>query len=140
MTTLLDDSVNLNGAGERASLPSLLGELTGQLVSLGRQEIRLAKAELSANAKAGLRDGAGMMAGAVIIHAGLLALCAALAAGLALVMPLWASLLTVGVILILGGGLAFQLGMSKMKEDVQLEHLPKSLERNVEFLKEKISS
>lgn len=140
MTTLLDDSVKLNGAGDRASLPSLIGELTGQLVSLGRQEIRLAKAELSANAKAGLRDGVGIMAGAVVVHAGLLALCAALAAGLAMVMPLWASLLSVGVVLILVGALTLKAGMSKMKEDVQLEHLPKSLERNVEFLKEKVSS
>ena len=138
MTTLLDDSVDLNGATQRASLPGLIGELTGQLVSLGRQEFRLAKAELSSSAKAGLRDGAGVMAGAVIIHAGLLALCAALAAGLALVMPLWGSLLSVGVILILAGGLTLKLGLSKLKEDVQLEHLPKSLERNVEFLKEKI--
>lgn len=139
MTVLSTDSVPLNGAAEKSSLPQLLGELTGQLVNLGRQELALAKVEIKQSARKSAQDSVGVLAGAVILHAGFLVLCAALAVGLAQVMPLWASLLTVGALLIVGGGVTAAIGFKKLQRDAHLQHLPKSLHQNSEFLKEKIA-
>lgn len=138
MSTLLADKPPIT-TEDRSSLPGLLGELTGQLVTLGQQEIQLAKSELKQSAKKTATDSIGIVTGGVIIHAALLAFVAAAAAGLALVMPMWASLLSVGAVLAIVGGITLNMSLSKIKDDTTLEHLPRSLETNREFLKEKIS-
>lgn len=122
-----------------STLPELLGELTGQLVTLGKQEIELAKAELTESAKKSARDSVGLLAGGVILQAALFSLVGALVAGLALYMPIWVSFVVVAAALTLVGGLTLRIALSKFSRDTKLERLPRSLHANKEFLKEKIA-
>lgn len=93
-----------------------VGQLAGDVVLLVRKEMELAREEMAAKAKsAGI--GAGMLsgsaAGGLFALASLTALCIV---ALALVMPLWASMLIVTVVwtvVAVGLGLA---GRSKVKE------------------------
>lgn len=122
-----------------SSLPELLGELTGQLVTLGKQEVQLAKAELTETAKKSARDSAGLVAGGVVLHAALLSLVGGLVAGLTLFMPLWVSFLVVAAVLTLVGGTTVRIALSKFSQDAKLKRLPRTLHTNKEFLKEQIA-
>lgn len=97
------DGVDLR---ERSSA-DLIKQLTGQLTTLVREEIELAKAEMKPKAKAaGL--GAGLLGGAgVVALLGAGALVAAAIAGISVALPVWLSALIVGaVLMILGGAVA----------------------------------
>lgn len=126
-------------AAASPSLPELLGELTGQVVTLGRQELQLAKAELKSAAQKSLLDSAGMAGGLVLAHAGMLVLFASAASGLALLMPLWAALLVVGLVSVVVGAMIFMTAKRRLQEDASLERLPDSLERTKDMLKESLS-
>lgn len=137
MNTLLANTPTQ--AEPKPSLPELLGELTGQMVTLGKQEIQLAKSELRMTAKKTAVDSAGILGGGILIHAGLLALISAAAAGLATIMPLWTALLVVAAVLCFAGALTVRIGLAKLEQDSHLNHLPKSLEQNKNFIKEKMA-
>lgn len=89
------------------SIGDLMRELSQQTTSLVRDEIALARAEVSEKGKQ-VGIGAGLFGGAgVVALFGVGALVAAAIAGLALVVATWLSALIVGaVLLIVAGGLA----------------------------------
>jgi len=101
--------------GEDLSLGQLVGELTGDLQKLFRQELELARVELKTEAtKAG--KAAGMLGGAGFAGS-MVALLLSLAAvfGLGEVLPLgWAALI-VAVLWGLGGAVMFTMGRSRMR-------------------------
>ncbi len=128
--------------GEPAFTPP--GTVKGQLKDLVRdgrllmrQEIDLARAELSEKATE-LRRGAGYLAAAGgLVFAGVLGLCAAAMWLLAIWMPLWLSALIVSALLLVAGGILFAAG----KKDVEPSHLTPdrtmdSLKRNQRLVKE----
>lgn len=96
-----------SAATQEASVGELVGQASAQLSILVRQEMRLARAEMTRKGKraglgGGMFGGAGLLAGIA-----LLALAGAAVAGIALVLPVWASCLIVaGALLAVAGVLA----------------------------------
>jgi Flp pilus assembly protein TadB len=102
---------------EERSLGDLIGELTAEARTLVRQEIALARAELRRIVSRYAQDGTKVGAGALLAHTGFLAIVAGAILALALVVPLWASALIVGVVLALAGYLLIRTGINDMKEN-----------------------
>jgi hypothetical protein len=125
-----------------ASFGELIKQLTQEVGALARQEIRLAKAELSQKAK---RAGAGtrMLGGAAV--AGLMALSAlsaCLIAALALVMPVAVGAIIVTVIWAAVAGVLALAGRNRMKEATPPvpEQTVESVKEDVQWLKNRKSS
>lgn len=98
-----------------ASTGELIGQLSDQVTTLVRDEVRLAQAEVTQKAKrfgigAGLFGGAGLMA-----LLGLNALVTAVILGIATALPGWLAGIIVGVVLFAVAGVLALLG----KRDVQ---------------------
>jgi hypothetical protein len=104
------------GAPEDRSVGELFSDLTRDLSALVRQEVTLAKTELSQKASKAGRDVGFLAGGAFVAYAGFLALLAALILLLGRTgMPLWASALLVGVVVTLLGGFLVKKGLDAFK-------------------------
>ncbi len=102
-------------SGER-SLGELFGDLSRETSTLVRQEVTLAKAELTQTATQVGKDVGVLAVGGAIAYAGLLALLAAVVLGLvALGLPAWLSALIVGVVVAGGGYALVRRGLSALK-------------------------
>lgn len=105
----------LRNTKEDLSLGELFADLSRETSTLVRQEVTLAKTEISEKVSSAGKDVGYVVAGGVLAHIGLLAIVAAVIVGLAALMPLWASALLVGLVLAgIGGGLAMK-GMNNLK-------------------------
>ncbi|GLP77976.1 membrane protein [Mycobacterium antarcticum] len=101
---------------ENASTGELITQLTAQTSRLVRDEIRLAQKEFQESAKhAGIGAGLFSVAGVFAVF-GVATLIAAAVAGLALVLPVWAAALIVGVVLLAAGGIAALSGKRQIQE------------------------
>ena len=104
------------GAGSEASVAELVKQLSEQTSRLARQEVELAKAELTAKGKrAGLGVGMFGGAGAFVFYA-LAALVAAAILGLATAVAAWLAALIVAVVLGLAAGLLALRGKTELTE------------------------
>lgn len=97
------------------SLPELLGALTQDIVTLIRQEMRLAKAELGEKATYIGKNAGQLAIGALIGYAGLLVVLIALVLLLAKLVPLWASALIIGAMLALVGGMLASKALNALR-------------------------
>ena len=94
----------------------LVNRLSTQVSALVRGELALARSELQAKGKR-LGAGAGLAGGAgVLAIGGLLAFLAAAIAALALVLPVWASAVIVGVVLMIIAGVLGLLGRKQIQQ------------------------
>lgn len=100
---------------EDQSLGELFGELTREMSTLVRQEVSLAKAEMSGKAADAGRDVGYLAAGAAVAYAGFLAIVAALVIIVAHVMPWWLAALLVGIVIAAIGGFLVYQGMQHLK-------------------------
>ncbi|MBW1603335.1 phage holin family protein [Streptomyces sp. JJ66] len=102
--------------GHQASVGELVERASQQLSELVRREMRLAQAELAQKGKrAGL--GGGMFGGAAVVgFLALQALVAGAIAALALVLPVWASALIIGGVLLLITGVLALLGRMELRQ------------------------
>jgi hypothetical protein len=91
---------------------SLLRLLLKDLSTLCRQEIALAKADLSSSLCAARRSIAVLMVGGAVIFCGLLALVSAAILALGAIMPMWLSALVVGMTVITLGCVLLKVGQS----------------------------
>ena len=98
------------------SLGELFGELSRETSTLVRQEVTLAKAELTQKASKVGVDVGYMAAGGAVAYAGLLALVAAIILLLGQALELWLSALIVGVIVAAVGGYLVRQGLQRLKE------------------------
>ncbi|MBC2866452.1 phage holin family protein [Streptomyces mexicanus] len=99
-------SVNGHPTGQR-SVGDLVHQATEQLSLLVRQEVALAKEELSAKGRRAGRGGGLLGAAGAFGYVGLFALAGAAGAALSLVLPVWAAALVVaGVLFLIAGALA----------------------------------
>ena len=97
------------------SVGELFSKLTQGLSKMLRQEIALAKAEITQKVTLAIKDVAFLIVGGLVVYGGFLVLLAAAVALLDLVVPLWLAALIVGVIVV-GVGYAFiQKGLSDLK-------------------------
>jgi uncharacterized membrane protein YqjE len=99
----LPDANQAPPSTEAASTTELLRRLTEQLVTLFRQELRLATAELSQALTKLLSGVISAAAGGAMLYAGFLVLLAAAVLGLAVVWPAWLAALAVGAAVTLVG-------------------------------------
>jgi hypothetical protein len=97
---------------EDHSLGELFSELTTETRTLIRQELELAKTELTEKASRAGRDAGVIAGGAVVLHLGLLVLAAAAVIGLGHLIGYGVSALIVGVVLA-GAGAAMALTAKK---------------------------
>ncbi len=101
---------------DERSLGELFGDLSRETSTLVRQEVTLAKTELTQTATQVGKDVGVLAVGGAIAYAGLLALLAALVLGLiALGLPAWLSALIVGVVVAGAGYALVQRGLSALK-------------------------
>jgi hypothetical protein len=102
---------------DNRSLGELFSELAQETSTLVRQEVNLAKTEMSDKAsRAGKHVGV-LAAGGAVAYAGLLAVLAGIIALLNNVMPLWASALLVGILVAVVGYLLVRRGLEALKRE-----------------------
>jgi uncharacterized membrane protein YqjE len=135
------DTQNSNSMRDQ-STGDLVKALSQQTSELVRKEVDLAKAELTEKGKkAGV--GAGMFgAGGLAALFGLACLTAALIAGLSEGMDTWVAALIVGLIYLVGAGIAALMGREKIREATPLapEQAIETTKEDVQWAKTQIRS
>jgi hypothetical protein len=137
MQTVERVSADMNRGIQRESFGELLGELANNSAALVRDEIELAKQEMSEKVSV-LRSGAVTIAvGGLLGFVALLTLAAAAVAGLAHVMDTALAALLVGVVLAaVGGSIAF-IGIGRLKRtSLKPQQTIETLEEDKEWLKQ----
>ena len=130
MSTIKDDR----------SLGELLGDLARESGVLVRQEIALARVEMSEKASAVGKDLGYLAVWGLIAYAGFLALVAAIIIGLAAVgLPWWLSALIVGLVVAGIGYVLVQKGLTALRnEDLGPKHTVESLQEDAQWAKEQV--
>jgi uncharacterized membrane protein SpoIIM required for sporulation len=100
---------------EERSLGELFADLARETSMLVRQEVTLARTEMTQKVTQVGRDGGAVGIGGAIAYAGFLAIVAALILGLGQVLPLWLSALIVGLVVAGVGYAVLQRGVSALK-------------------------
>lgn len=120
----------------RATLPDLVGQLTGDLAELVRKESELVRTELAEKVKAAGRATGEVAAGGLLLVAALLVLLQALVVALAKFMdPAMASLL-VGVLVAAAGVVLVRAGMKALSPDgLKPDRSARQLKKDAELMK-----
>jgi uncharacterized membrane protein YqjE len=122
--------MNENRSLDNRPLGDLFGDLASDMGNLVRQEVELAKVELTQKAKYLGRNIGYLVVGGAVAYAALLAIIAAIIMLLAKVVPHWGAALIVGVVV---GGIGWLLIGKAMMALQQTELTPRE---TVETLKE----
>ena len=102
---------------DERSLGDLFAELAQETSTLVRQEVNLAKVEMSEKAsRAGKHVGV-LAAGGAVVYAGLLAILAGVIVLLNNIMPLWLSALLVGIVVAVVGYLLVGRALEALKRE-----------------------
>jgi uncharacterized membrane protein YqjE len=110
------DGLQPDGELREHSIGELVKELASETSTLVRQEIDLAKAEMTERGKRAGK-GAGMLAaGAIVALLALGALTACIIAALDLAMPTWLAALVVTVVYLAGAGVLAMTGRNQIRE------------------------
>lgn len=113
------------------SLGELFADLSAQISALVRQEVQLAKTEITEKVS-GLAKGAAALAVAAFLGiAAFFVLLLAAIYALSLVLPAWAAALVVAVVLLIIAGIAAMMGIKMLKKAT-----PPVPEKTLETLKE----
>ena len=123
----------MTGQQDDRSLGELFSDLARDTGTLVRQEVELARTEMTQKAvQAGKHIGF-LVAGGAIAYAGFLVILAAIAIGLGqLGVPWWLAALIVGVIVAAVGGFLVQRGLTALRQESLMP------QRTVETLKEDV--
>ncbi len=112
------------------SLGELFAELTKETTTLVRQEVQLAKTEMSQKVSEVGKDVGFLAAGGALAYAGLLAIIAGVVLALGEFIPLWVSALLVGLVVV---GIGYYLVQKGLKALKQVSPAP---EQTIQTLKE----
>jgi xanthine/uracil permease len=125
---------------DERSLGQLFGDLSRQLSTLVRQEIDLARTEVTTKAGAASRDAAMLGAGGALAYAGLLVLLAAVVLLLIEVgLDEWLSALIVGIVVLGVGGFLIMRGREGLqKADLAPKRTIETIKDDAEWAKERI--
>lgn len=128
------------GRDER-SLGDLFSELARETSTLVRQEVELARAELSEQASHAARPAVSLVLGGVLAYAGLLAVVAGIVLALeAAGLPLWVAALLVGLVVAgVGGLLVLQARSALKRTDLTPRRTIETLKEDRAWAKEQIS-
>lgn len=103
---------------EHRSVGELVGQATEQLSRLVRQEVALAKEELTAKGRRAGRGGGLLGAAGAFAYAGLLASAGTAVAALSLVLSVWAAALIVTAVLFVIAGVLAAIGRAQLRQAV----------------------
>ncbi len=122
------------------SLGELFAELAQETSTLVRQEVELARVELSRNATRIGRNVASLVVGGAIVYAGFLAIMAAIIVALGEAgLPWWLSALLVGVVVAgVGAGLVARARTALQQADLAPRQTVETLKEDREWAKEQI--
>ena len=121
------------------SLGELFADLSRETTTLVRQEVELAKTEMTQKATRVLRNIGFLAIGGAIAYAGLLALIAAVIILLAMVIPWWLSALLVGLVIAGIGAFLIWKGLNALKqEDLVPRQTIETLKEDQEWAKEQV--
>jgi len=98
------------------SLGDLFSDLTREMKTLVRQEVDLAKTEMSGKLSRMGKNAGMIAAGGAIVYGGVLTIIAGIVFLIGLAIPLWASALIVGALVTLGGAYLAKTGLDALKE------------------------
>ena len=116
---------------DERSLGELFGDLAKETSDLVRQEVQLAKTEMTQKVSAVGKDAGMIAAGGFVAYAGFLALVATLIIALGqLGLPWWLSALIVGVVVAAVGYLLIQKGINAIK------HMNMAPQQTIQTIKE----
>jgi Zn-dependent protease with chaperone function len=125
---------------EERTLGDLFAELSEETSMLIRQEMQLAKAEVSQKVSKASKNITVLAVGGIVAYVGFLALTAALILGLAELMTPWLAALLVGIVMAVIGYFLIQKGISTLKQMTPVpERTVASLKEDVRWLKQEMS-
>ena len=131
--------INENRPLENRPLGDLFGDLASDMSNLVRQEITLAKVEITQKAKYVGRNVGYLVIGGAVAYAALLAIIAALIMLLAKVVPGWGAALIVGAVI---GGIGWLLigkaMMALQQADLTPRETVETLKEDATWMKEQI--
>ncbi len=124
-------------SGDDRSLGELFAELTKETTTLVRQEVQLAKTELSQKATEAGKDVGFLGAGGALAYAGLLAIIAGIVLALGELIPLWVSALLVGLVVAAIGYFLVRKGLNALKQGALVpEQTIQTLKEDKEWAKD----
>jgi hypothetical protein len=124
---------------QERSLGDLFSQLTHDLSTLLRQEVMLAKTELSQKASKAGKDVGFLAVGGAIAYAGFLVILAGVVLALGLVLPWWASALIVGVVVAAIGYFLIRKGQTALKQaDLTPKQTIETLKEDQQWVKEQV--
>ena len=122
---------------DERSVGELLSDLTRELSTLFRQEVTLAKTEMTQRASKAGKDVAFLAVGGAVAYAGFLAILAGVVLVLGLVLPWWLSALIVGVVVAAIGYVLIHKGQTALKQiDLTPHETAETLKEDKQWLKE----
>ena len=119
------------------SLGELFSDLARETGTLVRQEVELAKTEMTQKATRVGKDVGFLAAGGAVAYAGFLGILAAIAIGLGqLGVPWWLATLLVGVVVAIVGAVLVQRGLSALRqEQIAPQRTVTTIKEDVEWVK-----
>jgi xanthine/uracil permease len=125
---------------EERSLGELFGELSRETGELIRNEVALARVEVSQKLSRMGRDVGSLAVGGAIAYAGFLAILAAIILGLAEFIPAWIAALIVGLVVAGIGYFLVQRGLDNLKrQDIAPTQTIETLKEDTEWAKQQMS-
>lgn len=121
------------------SLGELFTDLAGDMSTLVRQEIALARAETMETVRTATRSSTMMAAGGALAYAGLIVLLLAVAYLLGQVMELWLAALIVGILTVAIGAILLMVGKNRISNlSVVPERTVESIKEDAQWAKEQV--
>ena len=121
------------------NLGPILGSIAQDVQELVRGEIRLARAEFDQKLHRVIIAAVFLLGGALVGFAGLVVVLQGVAAALALVLPVWAASLIVGIVIVAVGALFARSGLAMLSlKALTPTRAADSLQKDVGVLKEHI--
>jgi hypothetical protein len=131
--------MNENRSMENRPLGDLFGDLATEMSNLVRQEVALAKVEITQKAKYVGRNVGYLVVGGAVAYAALLAILAAIVMLLARVMPNWGATLIVGVVVgAVGWMLIGKAMMALQQADLTPRETVETLKEDATWMKQQI--
>jgi len=125
---------------EERPLGELFADLANETSTLVRNEVALAKVELTEKATAVGKNMAALVVGGAVAYAALLAICAAVILLLAMAMPAWLSALIVGLIVGCVAWLMISKAVSALRRtELTPQETVESLKEDAQWIKDQVS-
>ncbi|CAA9475414.1 MAG: hypothetical protein AVDCRST_MAG12-1120 [uncultured Rubrobacteraceae bacterium] len=119
------------------TLGELFSELAQETSTLVRQEVNLAKTEVSQKASRVGKDVGFLAAGGAVAYAGLLAILAAIIVVLDTFLPLWLAALLVGLVVAAVGAFLIKKGLDALRtEDLAPRQTMETLKEDGQWIKD----